>query len=276
MLITHEMKPLDQIPCIAALGFFDGVHLGHRAVLTTARQQSLRRGAACAVFTFDLPGHTDRVVSKSDLQLIQSVTHRDELLEELGVDRVFTPHFEDFYNFTPEEFVEKLLIGVMHCVGVVCGENYHFGKKGAGDAALLRQLCEARGVSVTVVPPVMHEGEWVSSTRIRRCIAEGKIALANKLLGTPYRVEGEGVLCDGCWLQPLPQQHAAPKNGRYCSRMVTVAGAFSASTEVYTEGETVLLRTEIPAQYPFSAEDFTALELLAEIDADSTKIIDKH
>ena len=105
MLIYHDLSRQSETPTVAALGFFDGVHLGHRAVIAEALCQARKQGAKCAVFTFEPPRNTDRAVSKSDVKLLQSVADRDCLLEELGVELVLCPPFESFYNFTPEEFV---------------------------------------------------------------------------------------------------------------------------------------------------------------------------
>ena len=86
MLIYHDLSRQSETPTVAALGFFDGVHLGHRAVIAEALCQARKQGAKCAVFTFEPPRNTDRAVSKSDVKLLQSVADRDCLLEELGVE----------------------------------------------------------------------------------------------------------------------------------------------------------------------------------------------
>ena len=148
MLIYHDLSRQSETPTVATLGFFDGVHLGHRAVIAEALCQAKKLGAKCAVFTFEPPRNTDRAVSKSDVKLLQSVADRDCLLEELGVELVLCPPFESFYNFTPEGFVREILHNTLNCRGVVCGEDYRFGKKGAGNAALLRQLAEPLGITV--------------------------------------------------------------------------------------------------------------------------------
>ena len=180
MLIYHDLSRQSETPTVAALGFFDGVHLGHRAVIAEALCQARKQGAKCAVFTFEPPRNTDRAVSKSDVKLLQSVADRDCLLEELGVELVLCPPFESFYNFTPEEFVREILHNTLNCRGVVCGEDYRFGKKGAGKAALLRQLAEPLGIAVTALAPITWENEPVSSSRIRRCLAEGNTELAGR------------------------------------------------------------------------------------------------
>ena len=182
MLIFHDLSRKSEYPTVAALGFFDGVHLGHRAVIAEAVKQARAQNGKGAVFTFEPPHHTDRAVSKSDVKLLQSPESRDRVMEELGVELVLCPPFENFYNFSPEEFVREILKNCLNCRGVVCGEDYRFGKKGAGNVALLRELAEPMGIAVTALEPVTWKGETVSSSRIRRCLLEGDTELAGELL----------------------------------------------------------------------------------------------
>ena len=170
MLIFHDLSHKSEYPTVAALGFFDGVHMGHRAVIAEAVKQARAQNGKGAVFTFEPPHHTDRAVSKSDVKLLQSPESRDRVMEELGVELVLCPPFESFYNFSPEEFVREILKNCLNCRGVVCGEDYRFGKKGAGNVALLRELAEPMGIAVTALEPVTWKGETVSSSRIRRCL----------------------------------------------------------------------------------------------------------
>jgi len=170
LLIFHDLSRKSEYPTVAALGFFDGVHLGHRAVIAEAVKQARAQNGKGAVFTFEPPHHTDRAVSKSDVKLLQSPENRDRVMEELGVELVLCPPFESFYNFSPEEFVREILKNCLNCRGVVCGEDYRFGKKGAGNVALLRELAEPMGIAVTALEPVTWKGETVSSSRIRRCL----------------------------------------------------------------------------------------------------------
>ena len=194
MLIYHDLSRQSETPTVAALGFFDGVHLGHRAVIAEALCQAKKLGAKCAVFTFEPPQNTDRAVSKSDVKLLQSVADRDCLLEELGVELVLCPPFESFYNFTPEEFVREILHNTLNCRGVVCGEDYRFGKKGAGKAALLRQLAEPLGITVTALAPITWD------------------------LGVPYSVCGRAVRQGDELALRWPEEMARPADGSYRGR----------------------------------------------------------
>lgn len=222
MLIFHDLSRRSEQPTVAALGFFDGVHCGHRAVIAEARAQTHAQGAKCAVFTFEPPHHTDRTVSKSDVKLLQSAEDRYHLMEELGVELVLCPPFESFYNLSPEQFVQEILQNVLNCRGVVCGEDYRFGKKGAGNVSLLRELAEPRGITVTALAPVLWQNEPVSSSRIRRCLAEGDTEQAAALLGTPYTVGGKPVRQGRFLTLRLPPEMAVPADGTYHGEELTL------------------------------------------------------
>ena len=222
MLIFHDLSRKSEYPTVAALGFFDGVHLGHRAVIAEAVKQARAQNGKGAVFTFEPPHHTDRAVSKSDVKLLQSPESRDRVMEELGVELVLCPPFESFYNFSPEEFVREILKNCLNCRGVVCGEDYRFGKKGAGNAALLRELAEPMGIAVTALEPVTWKGETVSSSRIRRCLLEGDTELAGELLGTPYAVCGKAVRRGEELCLRLPPEMALPAEGTYHGEELTL------------------------------------------------------
>lgn len=221
MLIFHDLSRRSEQPTVAALGFFDGVHRGHRAVIAEARAQAHAQGAKCAVFTFEPPHHTDRTVSKSDVKLLQSAEERYRVMEELGVELVLCPPFESFYNLSPEGFVEEILQKVLNCRGVVCGEDYRFGKKGAGNVTLLRELAEPRNIAVTALEPVLWENEPVSSSRIRRCLAEGDCEQAAVLLGTPYTAAGKPVRQGEFLTLRLPPEMAVPADGSYRGEELT-------------------------------------------------------
>ena len=243
MLIFHDLSRRSEQPTVAARGFFDGVHRGHRAVIAEAHTQAYARGAECAVFTFEPPHHTDRTVSKSDVKLLQSAEERYRVMKELGVGLVLCPPFESFYNFSPEDFVREILKNCLNCCGVVCGKDYRFGKKGAGNVALLREPAEPYGITVTALEPVTWKGETVSSSRIRRCLAEGNAELAAELLGTPYTVTGKAECREGQNLLRLPPEMASPANGRY--RGIDLTGEARPVRLTVQEG-TVLWQGEEP------------------------------
>ena len=159
-----------------AVGFFDGVHLGHRAILE----------GASAALTFT--NHPLSVLAPERApRLLMSVDDRLAAIRACGVERVTALDFtRELERMEPEDFARGLLSGAAGDRVVRCGDNWRFGRRGAGDAALLRTL----GFSVEVVPYAVHEGERISSTRIRAAIEAGKVEDANAMLGREWTVRG--------------------------------------------------------------------------------------
>lgn len=185
MQIFHHMEPLplaDGCGCAVALGYFDGLHIGHRAVIGAAINWAGMHGAAPAVFTFSLP--RDNTLKGSRL-LDTEEKHR--AAEKMGVQYYTAPPFAEFREQSPEDFIDDLIVK-MHARALCCGDNFTFGAKAAGNVDLMRRLCAARGVAVIVVPTAMYEGKPVSSTRIRGALSGGDIPAVNAMLGQPYAV----------------------------------------------------------------------------------------
>ena len=165
-----------------AMGYFDGIHIGHRAVIDGAVQWARAHGAAPAVFTFRLP-----VDNKMKGKRLLSSADKHALIASLGVEYYLTPDFEEIKGLSPERFVRSI---VENCraKALFCGENFTFGAKAAGTPELLRKLCAPLGVEVVVVPMAQFEEKPVSSTRIRTALEGGDIPAANAMLGMPYAI----------------------------------------------------------------------------------------
>lgn len=192
--LVPAIRPIEAAQGSAvALGYFDGVHLGHRAVIGAAVQAARRAGLCPAVFTFELPeGNT----LKGGRILSPQLKHAR--IEALGVHCVMEPPFSAFCNLSPEDFVQEVLVRCFRAKAVFCGDNFTFGARAAGDVALLRRLCAAQGIEVTVVEMAEYAGRTVSSTRIRAALEEGRLDDANAMLGAPYAIDwtvrhGKGV-----------------------------------------------------------------------------------
>ena len=168
---------------VVALGTFDGVHVGHRAIVAAAKKESTVSGTDTAVLIFSASPHG----AASILPL------RDRLCEfrALGVNLAAVCDFDELRTLTPEAFVSEILVEKLGAVAVFAGYNYRFGAKAAGDTDRLRALCAARGIPCFVTPCVEADGAPVSSTRIRALLAAGDVAAANRLLGYPYYLRGE-------------------------------------------------------------------------------------
>lgn len=177
---------------IYALGFFDGVHLGHGALLKTCRALAREHGAKTGVVTFG--NHPDALVLGTSPTLITSLRERERLLRELyGVEEIITLPFDERLMHMPWQEFFSLLVETYHAAGLVCGDDFRFGDKGAGSGKTLLAACEARGLPCAVVPEQCMDGVRVSSTHIRSLLEAGDVATAARFLGHPYGITGRVV-----------------------------------------------------------------------------------
>jgi riboflavin kinase/FMN adenylyltransferase len=182
---------------VVALGNFDGVHLGHQAVLRRAVEEGRKRGVRVVAATFD---PHPRVVLTPGWQpkLLTTLGLRREALLRYGADEVWViPFDEELSAKSPEEFVLDVLVGEIGAQAVVVGENFRFGHRAAGDLEDLRRVMRSSGGEAYGVA-VRNEGPegGISSTRIRHLLAGGEVEEAARLLGRPYLLRGEVVLGD--------------------------------------------------------------------------------
>ena len=180
---------------VVALGNFDGVHLGHRAVLARAVEEA-RRLDGCVVAATFWP-HPRSVIGRGEPPgLLTTLEARREELLRVGADEVrVIPFDEALSKKGPEAFVGDVLVGELGAAAVVVGENFRFGYKAAGDVGDLVRIMREHGGDAHAVE--VHGGEeGISSTRIRTLLLEGEVAEAGQLLGRPYAVRGEVVLGD--------------------------------------------------------------------------------
>lgn len=179
---------------VVAVGKFDGIHLGHRAIISSLKNEAEARGLASVVFTFK---NSPLTLLRPDTYQspLTSPAQRLELLEDAGVDYCVMIAFDDaFASIEPREFVEDLLVGSLGIKHAILGADFRFGHMGVGDSAMLRELGSEYGFTVEVVDKVndvAHGG--VSSSRIREAVKVGDVALAGSMLGRMYSVRGEVV-----------------------------------------------------------------------------------
>lgn len=171
---------------VIALGFFDGVHLGHGALLRRAAEEAALRGCTPAVFTFDRP--PKEVVTGVPCPLINSPEDRRDLVRRLyRIQDVLMVPFDREMMTTPwDDFIVRILVGRYHAVHLVAGHDHHFGHRNQGTPELLAQKCAQLGLGCDIIPKVEQEGITVSSTYIRTLVAQGEIERANEFLGHPY------------------------------------------------------------------------------------------
>lgn len=177
-------------PLHLAIGMFDGVHLGHRAVIESALLSARRSGGASAVLTFD--PHPSRLFRpESPVRLIMDRERRVAALLALGVSAVIVQPFDStFAAIQAEEFLPSLHAALPSLHTVYVGENWRFGRGRRGDVALLVAEARRLGLHVVSAPRINGDGEPISSTRIRALLVEGRIDAANVLLGGAYASEG--------------------------------------------------------------------------------------
>lgn len=170
---------------VMALGFFDGIHVGHAALINMIKQRAKETGAEPAVLTFDV--HPDNLVFHKTVPLINSAEDREHILKRyFGIDDVVVIHFSQrVMHMDWKEFIDEL-IDEMNLRWIVVGHDFCFGYKGLGTAAKLKDYCEERGIGCDIIPAVCRDGVIVSSTLIRQLIESGDMEMANAYLGHPH------------------------------------------------------------------------------------------
>ncbi|MDK2858196.1 MAG: riboflavin kinase / adenylyltransferase [Verrucomicrobiota bacterium] len=226
--VKHSLSSLKaDKPVVLATGCFDGVHLGHQKVIATAVEQARARGGEAWVYTFD--PHPAKVFSPQTAPpLISAETCRLRQFESLGAAGVLKIPFDlTFARMEPEEFLSNLRETLPTLSGIVCGSDWSFGYKARGKFQTLEKFCTQHGITATAVHPVLHGGEKISSTHIRRIISAGNIPLAEKMLGRPFCIFGTVVKGRGIGrglgfptANIEPENELIPAPGIYAARTI--------------------------------------------------------
>ena len=175
---------------VVTIGVFDGVHLGHQAIMSQVRFAAQELGVRSVAVTFDR-NPQELVHPSHPVPYICTLRQKLALIEQQGIDAALVlPLERKLLDMPAEQFVTEILHGKLCAVKLVVGANFRFGKGRAGSAQLLKKMGKELGFEVTAVPQVMADGRTVSSTAIRRLIMEGKIEFANWMLGRPFSLEG--------------------------------------------------------------------------------------
>ncbi len=238
-----ECPPPD-LPSAVALGIFDGVHIGHSALLSETvriRDRLTESGerAVAMVWSFvEQPknflgdGHFAPVLTPADEKL--------RLFAEAGIDYAALENFSNVENFSPERFVRQVLVRDLHCRAGICGFNFRFGAGGKGNAEHLASLLGRFGAGTSIVPAVTVDGSIVSSSRIRLLIENGFTEEAAKMLGRPFSINFPVVYGNQLGRtigiptinQDFPEGHIIPKNGIYACRVDVGGDVFTGVTNV--------------------------------------------
>ena len=191
MLICNQLDQLAAFgkPLHLALGVFDGVHVGHQAVIERAVNRAAREGGLAGLLTFD--PHPIRVCApgKAPAALLGTLAHKARIVRNLGIQLFIPLHFDAaFAALDAGEFVTRLTTAPVRTIAV--GEDWRFGHNRSGDVTMLGHAAATYGFNLEAVPPVMLDGERISSTRIRQAIRDGNLEAAARMLGRPYAVSG--------------------------------------------------------------------------------------
>ena len=187
-VIELELHDLPQLTneYVVAIGFFDGLHLGHQKLIEEVKRVSKAKGYKSAVMTFDQ--HPLVVLRGEERRYLTSSRDRNQILQHLGIDTLFVIHFsKEVASLSPEDFINKYIIG-LHVAHVVVGFDFHFGDKNSGDVHSL----ENHSFKLSIMPPVMYDDQVkVSSTLIKKLLHSGHVRDANRLLTRDYAITGE-------------------------------------------------------------------------------------
>lgn len=225
---------------VIALGFFDGVHTGHGALLRRVAQQAAALNASPAAFTFDI--HPESLIFGRTAPVLTDLGLRQELMGRLyGIHDVIVAHYDEQMMRTPwRDFVTDYLVAQQGAVHLVVGHDFRFGYRGEGNGQKLCELCRELGIGCDVIQPVIQDGITVSSTHIRTLVAQGEMERARSFLGHPHCLSG--TVTHGKKLGrdlgfptvnlTFPDGVLVPAHGVYATRVTVGGNTYDAVTNV--------------------------------------------
>jgi riboflavin kinase/FMN adenylyltransferase len=230
-------RPLRPRLSAAAIGNFDGLHLGHQKILRWLVEKAGQQGLDSIVLTFS--PHPEKVLGRGQVAMIQTLSQRLAGFQAYGINGVLVvPFSRAFSRLSREEFIKEIIIKRLAARIIVVGEDFRFGRNRQGDIRDLQRLGQEMEFSVHPVSPVFRGGEAVSSSRIRSLLSAGEIVRANALLGRPYEIEGRVVrgACRGRALG-IPTANMETVNeivpeGVFVTRTELGSGVYSSLTNV--------------------------------------------
>ena len=218
-------------PTVVALGCFDGLHIGHSAVICTAVDIAKKASLLSAVCTFDAPPKNFFI--RGSAPAITDRSEKERLASALGTDVFLSlPFNTEISSLSPNDFFDKILVNALRASHIVCGFNYKFGKNAAGNTETLKKLCDKAGISLTCLAPVELDGKTISSSIIRHELLAGNIESANKYLGHPFSLNSKVIggkklarkLGFPTLNQAFPEDCIVPANGVYLTQVITKDG----------------------------------------------------
>ncbi|MCC5859866.1 MAG: bifunctional riboflavin kinase/FAD synthetase [Ectothiorhodospiraceae bacterium] len=214
----HNIRP-EHRGCVATIGNFDGVHLGHRAMLRRLRVRAAATRLPATVISFE-PHAREYFEPDQAPSRLSSLRDKIRLLAETGVDRFVCLHFDRrLAGMEPEVFIDELLVARLGIRYLLVGDDFRFGRKRRGDHRMLEAAARVHGFELEDTPTVELDGERVSSTRVRRALERGELEEAGRLLGQPYSLSGRVIRGDrigrelGCPTANIAIHHRPPMDG---------------------------------------------------------------
>lgn len=240
---------MENFKAVVVLGKFDGVHIAHTKLITTAVDIASKRGARSLVYS----------MQKSDTPQMTDKNQKINIIKSLGVDEVIFKELDEaFMNLSGEEFVNSVIKDELGAVCVVVGENFRFGKDRSAGASELKELCALWGIDVVVMETVQLGDETVSSTYVKTLLKKGEVSLAKEYLGRPFVISG--TVCPGKHLgralgfptaNIYPQTSTVvPKNGVYATYVICDGVRYPSITNVgvnptVEDGKNIKVETHI-------------------------------
>jgi len=207
---------------VLGLGNFDGLHIGHQMILKRVAQKAEEKRGTAMAFTFD-PHPVKVLFPERSIEVLSVTKDKIELIEKCGIRTIFCIDFtKEFSLQSPRDFVKTFLVDRLKVREVFVGKNYGFGKGRSGNVEMLGSFGEEFGFHVEIIPPVVLNGQMVSSSLIRKLLLEGRVEEAIPMLGRPYQIEGTVVEGEGRGKQLgyptaniMPGEKLIPGNGVY-------------------------------------------------------------
>lgn len=239
MRVYRDLTEMPRHSRAVTIGVFDGVHLGHRALLSRLVSEARSKGLTATVLTFS--NHPQSVLNPPAPKLLTTVEEKLALLAETGVDEaVVLPFTPEFSKLTAEQFCRDILVDKLMCKLLIVGDDFALGYRREGTVARLKELGAQMGFEVIAISPVVSGSVRVSSSEIRNLILEGEVERAKEWLGTFYRISGVVVSGAGRGrqlgfptinLKPAPEK-LLPRYGVYAGRVWALGGSWDAAAYV--------------------------------------------
>lgn len=235
--VIRSLKKFQEKTCVA-LGYFDGIHMGHKCIIETMVDVAKKKGLTPVVFTFSK--NPREVLTGRPMKKIIGTDDKKLILSSLGVEKVYMINFSSIMELSADEFINQILINTLNAEDVFCGFNYHFGAGKSGDCNYLKQRLNLAGVDVYINEAVNYHGEIVSSTGIKKLISEGNIEKANLMLTRNFSFTGRVI--EGKKLgrqlgfptinQEFPKNLVLPKLGAYKTEVKVKGATFASITNI--------------------------------------------